>query len=111
MENTVYISGRNQAKQLIARPGQCEPKQSPWTRSVHSSDIRQRIYDHQNCTYKSSFTAKYKSWKLIYHNFFDSIEEAIDEEKRIKGGSRQKKINLVNNMNLQWKDLKQDVQE
>jgi putative endonuclease len=76
-----------------------------------TSDIRQRIYDHQNCTYKSSFTAKYKSWKLVYHNFFDSIEEAIDEEKRIKGGSRQKKINLVNNMNLQWKDLTQDVQE
>jgi len=43
--------------------------------------------------------------------FFDSIEEAIDEEKRIKGGSRKKKIKLVDQMNLQWRDLTADIQE
>jgi putative endonuclease len=76
-----------------------------------TSDIRQRIYDHQHGTYTKSFTSKYKSWKLVYYNFFDSIEEAIDEEKRIKGGSRQKKMNLINKMNLQWRDLTADIQE
>jgi putative endonuclease len=76
-----------------------------------TSDIRQRIYDHQHGTFTNSFTSKYKSGKLVWYKFFYSIEEAIDEEKRIKGGSRQKKINLINNMNLQWRDLTSDIQE
>jgi putative endonuclease len=74
-----------------------------------TSDLRQRIYDHQSGTYPGSFTARYKASKLVYYYFYDSIEEAIDEEKRIKAGSRQKKLNLINGLNLQWRDLTQDV--
>ena len=76
-----------------------------------TSDLRQRIYDHQNGTYQGSFTSKYKTGKLVYYNFFDTIEEAIDEEKRIKAGSRQKKINLISQLNLPWKDLTQEIQD
>lgn len=58
-----------------------------------------------NFTGSSSFTAKYNCYKLVYHNSFSTIEEAISEEKRIKAGSRQKKIDLINNINPEWKDL------
>jgi putative endonuclease len=74
-----------------------------------TSDLRQRIYDHQNGTYAGSFTSRYKAGKLVYYNYYDSIEEAIDEEKRIKAGSRQKKLNLINGINPQWRDLTQDL--
>jgi putative endonuclease len=33
------------------------------------------------------------------------IEEAIAREKQIKGGSRQKKIDLISSKNPEWKDL------
>jgi putative endonuclease len=35
----------------------------------------------------------------------DDIQAAILREKQIKGGSRQKKIDLIMSMNPEWKDL------
>ena len=40
---------------------------------------------------------------------FDSIEYAILREKQIKGGSREKKLNLINKFNKDWKDLYEDI--
>ena len=51
------------------------------------------------------FTSKYKVIKLVYYEAGDDITAAIFREKQIKGGSRQKKIDLVNSMNPEWKDL------
>jgi putative endonuclease len=42
---------------------------------------------------------------LVYYSFFPTIEEAITEEKRIKGGSREKKVKLVESINPLWEDL------
>ena len=33
------------------------------------------------------------------------MDEAIAREKQIKGGSSQKKLNLINSKNPEWKDL------
>jgi predicted GIY-YIG superfamily endonuclease len=41
----------------------------------------------------------------IYYEIFRDIRNAISREKQIKGGSRAKKIELVNGMNAGWKDL------
>ena len=43
--------------------------------------------------------------KLVYYIGFNSIEEAIAEEKRIKGGSRKNKIILIESINPNWDDL------
>ena len=56
-----------------------------------------------------SFANKYNLDKLVYHESFLTIEEAISEEKRIKGGSRAKKIKLIENKNPVWKDLWEEV--
>lgn len=55
--------------------------------------------------YPRSFTSRYKLTKLVYYETFHSIEEAIDREKQIKGGSRLKKQKLINSRNPEWKDL------
>lgn len=70
-----------------------------------TSDLRNRIYEHTNNQYHESFTSKYKCYKLVYYNFFWRIEEAIDEEKRIKGGNRIAKLKLINEFNPNWNDL------
>ena len=38
-----------------------------------------------------------------------SIEEAIDREKQIKGGSRKGKEKLINSINPEWRDLYEDI--
>ena len=45
------------------------------------------------------------SLSLCSMRFPQDIEAAILREKQIKSGWRQKKIDLINNFNRQWKDL------
>ncbi|WP_421944091.1 GIY-YIG nuclease family protein [Pedobacter sp.] len=70
-----------------------------------TSDLRNRVYEHVNNHYPNGFTSKYKCYKLVYYNFFWSIEEAIAEEKRIKAGSRIAKLKLITDFNANWNDL------
>jgi putative endonuclease len=51
------------------------------------------------------FTKRYNVTKLVYYEVFDDVRAAIAREKQIKAGSRQKKIDLVNSMNREWRDL------
>jgi putative endonuclease len=37
------------------------------------------------------------------------MEQAIVEEKRIKGGSRAKKLALIEDMNPNWNDLYENI--
>ncbi|MBC6111470.1 GIY-YIG nuclease family protein [Pedobacter fastidiosus] len=70
-----------------------------------TSELESRIWQHKNNEYPKSFTSKYKCFKLVYFMFFPTIEDAIAEEKRIKGGNRQQKIDLIIRLNPSWKDL------
>ena len=51
------------------------------------------------------YTIKYNVNKLVYFEDFATMPEAIAREKQIKGGSRQKKIDLIKKMNPEWEDL------
>ena len=70
-----------------------------------TSILAARVTQHKEKFYPNSFSAKYNCVKLVYYKWFDTIIEAITEEKRIKGGSRKKKEILINSMNPQWNDL------
>jgi|SRR5690606_34750162 len=70
-----------------------------------TSDLQSRIYEHLHHVYPNAFTNRYKVYKLVYYKFFSDIEEAIAEEKRIKGGSRAQKIALIEELNPDWNDL------
>ena len=70
-----------------------------------TADLIKRIQEHKNKVHEKSFTAKYNVIYLVYYKNFSSIQEAISEEKRIKGGSRKQKCDLINSINPEWKDL------
>jgi len=70
-----------------------------------TSNLGNRVFEHRTGQYKTSFTHKYNVTKLLYYEEFVSIEDAIFREKQIKAGSRQKKLNLINGLNPEWKDL------
>jgi putative endonuclease len=69
-----------------------------------TNDLMRRVYEHKAGIHKG-FTQKYKVNKLVYYEATDNIESAISREKQIKGGSRSRKIELINSMNSKWEDL------
>ena len=74
-----------------------------------TSDLISRISEHKDKVHPNNFTAKYNVLKLVYFQAFPTIEEAIAEEKRIKGGNRLQKIKLITCMNPDWKDLFEEI--
>ncbi|BAY25339.1 excinuclease ABC, C subunit, N-terminal [Calothrix sp. NIES-2100] len=69
-----------------------------------TNDLQRRVYEHKSKLIEG-FTKKYNITKLVYYEIFDDAYTAISREKQIKSGSRQKKIDLVNSINKEWKDL------
>ena len=76
-----------------------------------TSHIVQRINQHKDKIFPESFSAKYNLNKLVYYETFQEIGDAIGREKQIKGGSRQKKLDLINSKNPEWKDLCDEIVE
>ena len=76
-----------------------------------TSHIVQRINQHKDKIFPESFSAKYNLNKLVYYEAFQEIGDAIGREKQIKGGSRQKKLDLINSKNPEWKDLYDEIVE
>ena len=76
-----------------------------------TNDLIRRFYEHKNKLNPKSFTARYNINKLVFYEGFHRIEDAITKEKQIKAGPRQKKIELINSINEEWKDLYEEVSE
>ena len=70
-----------------------------------TSDLILRMVQHRTGFYTGSFTSRYHVTQLVYYEVFESILIAISREKQLKGGSRQKKLDLVNLHNPQWKEI------
>lgn len=74
-----------------------------------TSDLPSRLIEHRENIYPKSFSARYNLEKLVYFENFYSIMEAIAREKYIKGKVRKFKIELIESINPEWKDLGEDV--
>ncbi len=72
-----------------------------------TSDLTNRILEHKTKVY-DGFTSKYKVNKLVYYEEYQWIQDAIAREKQLKGGSRQKKIDLIVSTNPGWSDLSEE---
>jgi len=73
-----------------------------------TNDLKRRVYEHKE-KFVAGFTKKYNVSKLVYYEVFEDPENAILREKQIKAGSRQKKIDLINGMNKEWRDLYEEI--
>ncbi|MEA5503324.1 GIY-YIG nuclease family protein [Halotia wernerae UHCC 0503] len=69
-----------------------------------TNNLQRRVYEHKEKLIEG-FTKKYNINKLVYYEIFENAYTAISREKQIKAGSRQKKIDLINGINQEWKDL------
>ena len=73
-----------------------------------TNNLKRRVLEHKE-NRGSEFTKKYKVYKLVYFEITNDINAAIFREKQIKAGSRQRKLELINDMNKEWRDLFEDL--
>ena len=69
-----------------------------------TNDLERRVWEHKEKALPS-FTAKYHCDRLVYYEQFPDSWSAIEAEKKIKGWRREKKVNLIEEMNPAWRDL------
>lgn len=69
-----------------------------------TSDLLKRVYEHKYAGI-SGFTQKYNCKTLVYYELIHDMVSAIAREKQLKGGSRKKKLALIEKLNPYWEDL------
>ena len=73
-----------------------------------TADLPRRVWEHRDDII-DGFTAKYGVKRLVWYREYDDITDAIAEEKRIKKWRRAWKIQLIEAMNPEWRDLYEDI--
>ena len=71
------------------------------------TNIRRRMFEHKQKLI-DGFTSKYNVNKLIWIEFFELAGDAIFAEKKIKGWKRNKKLELIQEINPHFIDLLHD---
>jgi putative endonuclease len=69
-----------------------------------TNNLSRRLHEHFSGTI-SGFTQKYNCKYLVYYELFEYINDAISREKELKKWRRDKKDQLINQFNPEWKSL------
>ncbi len=73
-----------------------------------TSDLNQRAFEHK-IKATDGFTRKYKVNQLVYYEHHEEIADAIAREKAMKKWYRSWKIELIESVNPEWKDLSSEI--
>jgi len=60
-----------------------------------TNDIERRLYEHQNGENENCYTFSRRPLKLVFHETFCDINQAIAFEKQVKGWRRTKKEAII----------------
>jgi predicted GIY-YIG superfamily endonuclease len=69
-----------------------------------TSNLPQRVWLHRTGAV-AGFTTRYRCKALVWYEMHATMPYAIAREKQIKGGSRQRKLALIEAQNPDWRDL------
>lgn len=69
-----------------------------------TSNLLKRIWEHKHEAV-DGFTRKHAVHMLVWYELHETMESAIQREKQLKGWQRAWKIRLIEEMNLEWRDL------
>ncbi|HLF29910.1 MAG TPA: GIY-YIG nuclease family protein [Xanthomonadales bacterium] len=73
-----------------------------------TSSIRHRAWQHRTGLV-AGFTKKYGVKRLVHHEHFETMREALTRENQLKSWSRRRKLELIETSNKQWRDLFEDL--
>ncbi len=69
-----------------------------------TSDLVKRIWEHRN-NMVDGFTKRYNVHHLVWFERHETMESAIQREKRLKEWKRAWKLELIESTNPNWQDL------
>jgi putative endonuclease len=69
-----------------------------------TSNLPQRVWQHRTGVIRG-FTKQYGCKRLVWYELHSTMLDGITREKQIKGGSRRKKLALIESTNSTWRDL------
>ncbi|HKQ46132.1 MAG TPA: GIY-YIG nuclease family protein [Rhizomicrobium sp.] len=69
-----------------------------------TNDLVRRVWEHREGLVPG-FTKTYRVKMLVYFEVFGDITQAISREKRLKKYKREWKMNLIQQNNVEWRDL------
>jgi len=69
-----------------------------------TSNLILRIWQHKNNSFPG-FTSKYGIYQLVYYEEHQNIVEMVRRERRLKNWCRKWKLNLIEQLNPEWRDL------
>ena len=69
-----------------------------------TGNLQKRVWEHKNKVV-DGFTKKYNVDRLVYYELTDSVDTALNREKQLKRWHREWKINLIKEINPEFKDL------
>ena len=73
-----------------------------------TSNLVQRAWQHREGIV-DGFTKRYGCKLLVWFEVHSTMEYAIAREKQLKGGSRKKKLALIEASNPLWRDLYPEI--
>ena len=69
-----------------------------------TSDLVKRVWEHRN-NFAEGFTKRYGVHDLVWYELHESMESAMQQEKRLKNWKREWKVHLIEKTNPDWEDL------
>ena len=79
-----------------------------------TNDLYRRLQEHKENSIPfghPSFAGRYNSYFLLYYKRLQNVEDAIAREKEIKGWRREKKEQLINSLNPDWRFLNDEIED
>ncbi len=73
-----------------------------------TSNLHKRLQEHTSGILPG-FTKQYSVHTLVHYEVYEDMYTAISREKQIKGGSRKKKLDLIEKGNPLWRDLSDEI--
>ena len=73
-----------------------------------TSDLVKRIWEHKN-DFVAGFTTRYGIHTLFWYELHESMQSAIEREKKLKEWKRAWKMELIEASNPNWHDLYETI--
>ena len=69
-----------------------------------TGNLQKRVWEHKNKVV-DGYTKKYNIDRLVYYELTNSVDTALNREKQLKRWHREWKLNLIKEMNPDFKDI------
>ena len=69
-----------------------------------TNNLKKRVYEHK-IDLNDGFTKRYQVHRLVYFEATNNVKDAIAREKQLKKWRRKWKLELIEAMNPEWRDL------